>query len=321
MVLVALPVLVLLLPVIVVAAAVVDLASGLRRFPTVRLGVFALVYVIHEWVGLVLAAWLRVAELIRLFDATGSRQLVRYRNIQAWWATSLLTWARRLLGVRFDLDDLGTLPADGFVLLSRHASMVDALLPAVVVAGRLRRFVHYVIKQELRWDPNLDLYGHRLGNYFVARDGDGDAEARAIERFAEASQPESALVIFPEGTYSTPARKRQVRESLARRGHDTLVALADDLKHLLPPKPAGTLALLTSRPTADVVFFGHVGLEGVTDSGLRRLLPLRHPVVVRWWVHARATVPTSAEEQIAWLNDQWRTLDQWVESVVQSRAT
>lgn len=319
-VLVALPLLVVLLPILLLGAAVADAMSRLFRFPSVRLVLFAVVYLIHEWAGLVGAGFLRLQELVGRFHHDGHGQAERYRRIQAWWAGSLWSWARRLLNVRFDLgDESMALPDRSFILLSRHASMVDAVLPAVIVASGLGRFVHYVIKQELQWVPSLNIYGHRLGNYFVHRSGDGDAEAAAIARFAERSRPGSALVIFPEGTYATPARQLQVRASLAGRGESELVALAHELDHLLPPKPAGTLALLDSQPELDVVVLGHVGLEGVTDAGLRRLLPLRHPVVVRCWVHTRTGVPIESAERIAWLNDQWRTLDRWVATVAADR--
>lgn len=318
-VLIALPFILALLPILLIGAALVDAWGRLWRFPGVRLVLCAVVYLGHEWIGLVLAAGLRLAELVGVFRNRTDRQLEIYRRIQGWWASSLLRWAGRLLHVRFDLQDITTLPSAGFIVLSRHASMVDAVLPAMIVTGHLDRFIHYVLKAELQWDANLNVYGRRLGNYFVRREGDGDTEAAAIARFAAGTQPDSALVIFPEGTYATPARRAKVRASLAAKGEDELVALADDLHHLLPPKPAGTLALLDSQPDLDVVVIGHVGLEGVTDAGLRKRLPLRHPVVVRWWVHERSTIPTEDDERIAWLNDRWRTLDRWVAGVAAER--
>jgi 1-acyl-sn-glycerol-3-phosphate acyltransferase len=190
------------------------------------------------------------------------------------------------------------------------------VLPLFLLTERPDRFVHYVMKRELRQVPNLDVYGHRLGNYFVSRSGDNGDEVKALADFASQALPDSALVIFPEGTYATPAKLDRVRRSLERDGDHHLLALANDLDHLLPPKPAGSLALLDSKPDLDVVILGHVGLEGMaTIDGLRRRLPLSAPVVVRWWVHRRDSIPAGEEDRIAWLNHQWRTLDDWVGSV------
>ena len=312
-VIVALPLAIVTIPLWVPVTVLVDLLSGLFRLPTLRLGLFAVVYLAHSWAGLLAALVIWLLQLGGWRRHSTRSGLGPYRAVQAWWASSLLRWARRLLGIRFELPDPSGLPTEGFILMSRHASMVDAVLPVLVVADRLDRFMHYVLKRELRWDPNLDIYGHRLGNYFVERSGDGDVESAAIARFAQASLPHSVLVIFPEGTYATAANRARVRASIARTGPPELLALAHELDHLLPPKPAGSLSLLASRPDFDVVVLGHAGLEGVAElSGLRQRLPLSDPILVRWWVHVRTTLPTDPEQQIDWLNDQWRALDDWV---------
>lgn len=316
-VVVALPILIVSTPLWLMVAVIADLVSRLHRFPSVRLGLMAVVYLAHEWACLAAALYLAARGAVAGASRPQAERLAPYRRVEGWWASSLLRWSRRLLGVRFDLPDLSDLPADGFIMLSRHASMADALLPVYLIAGRLDRFIHYVIKRELRFDPTIDIYGRRLANYFITRTGDGETEAAAIGGLAHQALPRSALVIYPEGTYASPGRRARVRRSLAARGEPELVALADDLHHLLPPKPAGTLALLAGQPTFDVVILGHVGLEGVSNlSGLRRRLPLEAPVVVRWWHHPRSSLPVGDEPMIAWLNQQWRSLDRWVGSLV-----
>ena len=319
-VLIALPVLVILSPVWLVVGTLVDLIGGLRRLPTIRLMAFAIVYLAHEWAGLFLAVVLGVRQAASRRHNSFEQRTVPYRRVQAWWSNSLLTWAGRLLSVRFEMPDPHTLPAGDFILLSRHASMVDALLPAIVITKRLDRFVHYILKRELQWDPNLDVFGHRLGNYFVSRSGDGDQQAAAIARFAGKALPNSALVIFPEGTYATSKSRARVVASLEKKGETEVASYARTLNHLLPPKPAGTLSLLETRPDLDVVVFGHFGLEGVAElAGLRRRLPLRDPIRIEWWHHPRDEVPTDPDKQVDWLNETWRTLDHWVRSISESR--
>ena len=188
---VLLPMAVATAPLWVPAAAVIDLAQGLRRLPTVRLGAMAVVYLAHEWICLTLAVGLVARDRLRPGRATVER-LAPWRAVQGWWISSLLGWARRLLGLRFDLPDPPALPDGGFVLLSRHASMADAGLPLWLVAGLNHRWVHYVIKRELRFDPTLDIYGRRMGNHFIARTGDGDTEAAALAELSRRALPSAA---------------------------------------------------------------------------------------------------------------------------------
>ncbi len=305
---IGIPVWIALAPVWLVVAVLVDLIGGLKRLPTVRLCTYLLVYLFLELSGIVSGAWLWLR-------GRGGRSLnlQQHRSVQGWWATGLLSWAGRLLNVRLDLDDPSTLPDDTFIVLSRHASMVDAVIPAAVITGQLQRYVHYVIKRELRWDPSIDVFGTRLGNYFVARGGNTEAEEQAITELGLQAQPGSALVIFPEGTYATAQTRKRVLKSLKRLGDQALIERAEALKALLPPKPAGTLALLRSQPNADVVIVGHVGLGGVAElRGLRQRLPLGDPVIVRWWTHRRNELPNTEDGLTQWLGDRWLELDRWV---------
>lgn len=306
----ALPLWVISAPVWLALTFLADVVGRLWRFPTVRLGLYTGVYLVHEWAGTIAAAWLW------LRGGFGQRlDRGAHRALQGWWANSLLRWAGRLLGVDIAPIDLDGLPSGTFILLSRHASMADAILPAAVVAGPMERFVHYVLKRELQWVPALDIVGSRLGNHFVARDGDTANESAAIERLAEEAEPNSVLVIFPEGTYATPESRRRVVASLRRKGADEAAARAEKLQQLLPPRPAGTLAMLRSRPEADVVVLGHVGLEGVAEfRGLRRRLPLSVQVRVQWWIHPRSELPTDDDGLVRWLHDRWEDLDHWVDT-------
>ena len=305
---VALPLLILLAPIGVTVGFGLDLLTGQWRFPTIRLWLFAIVFVAHEWIGL--------AEAARLWITGGFGRKVDYRrhqDIQGWWTTSLLRWAGRLLGLRLDLDDLSAIPEGDVLILSRHASMIDAIVPAFVFAGALQRPCHYVMNKELRWIPNIDVYGGRLGNHFIHRTGDRERQIQDIGRLAESAQPNSALVIFPEGTYATAEAKKRVQLSLERRQDHRSAALNTELSVLLPPRPAGTLALLDHRPDAPVVILGHVGLEGLAElSGLRRHLPAKRTVKVRWWTIERNEVPDDVAQRTDWLEDQWRSLDRWV---------
>lgn len=315
---IALPLAVITAPIWIPLTVAADIVSGHWRFPTLRLALFGLVYVAHQWVGIA-----RAVEISATSRLTRRSSLPTERDVQAWWATSLLQWAHRLLGVDFEPVDLSGLPSGSFILLSRHASMVDAVLPIVLICGHLKRYAHYILKDELLWDPVINIFGRRLGNQFVSRGSATDADLDGIARLAGGALPDSALVIFPEGTYATAGNRRRVLISLRRKVDEgqlesEVVAYAEKLDHLLPPKPGGSLALLAHRPDADVVILGHVGLEDMADlNGFRRRLPLQHQIAVEYRVHRRSELPANPDDHEDWLRGRWIELDQWIDSVHQ----
>jgi hypothetical protein len=89
--------------------------------------------------------------------------------------------------------------------------------------------------------------------------------------------------------------------------------LAARLQHLLPPRLGGTLLLLESARDADVVLFGHVGLDGfeyVSDIWSGGLVG--STVHLKFWRFAAADVPSERDQLIAWVYERWQELDNWV---------
>lgn len=299
-------VLTLTVPVWVGVAAVIDVVTGKRRLPTVRLLAFLTAYTWLSTVGVIAALW---------FTVTGRRRdRVVHARVQGWWVANLLRAARPTLGARVEWHT-PALPPGRLIVLARHASLFDSALPALHLNATLGRPIHYVLKTELQVDPCLNIYGRRLGNHFVDRAGDADAEVAAIAAMGREAESDAAVIIFPEGRIATRNSRARVRASLLERGAHDAVALADELQSLLPPKPAGTVALLEAMPDADVVLLAHTGLEGVARlRGLRNRIPLRRPVPVELTVVPRQDVPDAVEEIPAWLNDRWREIDAWVGS-------
>lgn len=300
--------------VVVPALALADIVRGRRSLPRARLALFALWYLTWEATAVASAAALWVTSGFgRRLDTAAA--LDAHRALQERWVRSLLGAGHRLLGIRFEItgDDCLTAPGP-LILLCRHTSMVDTLVPARLLFDR-QRTLRYVLKDELLWDPALDLVGHRLPNHFVDRTNpDPGVESAAIEALAASASDTDALVIFPEGTRWSPAKRQRVLERLA----DTdpaLAARAERLTTTLPPHAGGVLALLDGRPDADVVIMAHTGLEGL--AGPRealRLLPLPEPVRVSLRRLPRSEIPTDETGRREWLLDQWDEVDRWVRS-------
>lgn len=299
---------VVLAPAAVLVAGAVDLVRRARGAPTSRLVAFAVVYLTYEVLGVAGAAWLWCKRPLRR-----DRWEEANRRLQRWWTASLVRAARPVLGLRLEVEHVGG-PATGpVVVASRHVSIVDSLLPAQVfgVQGGLR--LRYVLTSGLRLDPCLDIVGHRLPNHFVDRGSEDSAgEVAALEALAEGMVAGDAVVIFPEGGLFSPARRDRAEARLRERGSPR-VEVARSLRRLLPPRPAGTLALLRAAPSADVVVFAHRGFEPL--SSLRRLwraLPLVDPVEVRAVHHRRADLPRDEAALVGWLDEQWLAMDRWI---------
>jgi len=304
-----------LLPLLLPLAVLVDLARRQARFPLARTVLLLPWYVSLEALGLLAAAALWLARPL-----LGAERFARANfRLQCWWARLLFAGACRLFAMRVEVtgeDALG--PGRPILLLLRHASVADTLLPAVLVSSRTGRRLRYVMKRELLWDPCLDVVGQRLPNAFVRR-GTGDAAETALVRvLARDLAPDEGVLLYPEGTRWTPARRLAVIDRLARSAEPKLLDRAQALKWLLPPRLGGVLALLESAPGADVVICVHTGFEGVRSlADLWNGALIGRRIRVRFERIAAAAIPVEREARIEWVFDQWARLDAWLEANVE----
>ncbi len=293
-------------PLWLVAGATADMLVARRRLPTVRLLAFATGWTWLEVAGVCWAAWLWVA---------GRRgDLDRHYELQAWWVQRLMRVLTATTGLRITAPDAALLSPGPVVMLCRHASLADSLVSAWVVAVRAGMRPHYVLKRELLLVPNLDVVGNRLPNCFVDRDAlDAAAELDKVRATAARLSGDDVMIIFPEGTRATAAKRHRALARIAERDPSRAARLAG-LRRLLPPRPGGTLALLQGAPQADVVLAWHRGFDGWDDfAGIHRALRRApEPIEFRMRRVARRDVPVGGEA--AWLDDVWLQLDAAVQS-------
>ena len=306
-------------PIVVPAAFAVDVVRGRFRLPLVRLWAFLVQFLVLDLFAVLSAGllWLAFGFGRRL---DGPRSVAVHGRVQWWWASKVLAAAGRTLGLRFEIDSPEALSPGPLVVIGRHCSYGDALLPAVLFGHRHRLQLRYVLTLGLAWVPALDLYGHRLRNHFVNRRAGAGAELLAVGRLARGMSHGDAAVIFPEGQFFTPDRHARAVARLAEDDPD-LARRAEALRHVLPPRPGGVLALLGGAPAGtDVVLLGHVGFEGFsTVADLVRNVPLPHPVRVRTWRFAAADLPRARRERVDWLYERWEQLDGWVAAELADR--
>ena len=299
------------LPLLLAVAAVADLARR-RRFVAVRFHLALAFALLMHVLGLVLllGAW--------LLGALTGRERERELDfrLEAWWAATIWRAATGLFGMHVEVEGRAELGGGPVIVMARHASLLDVLLPVVFLSsGKRALALRYVAKRELLWDPWLDVVGHRLPSAFVQRDSREHArEIALVELLACGLGPRDGIVIFPEGTRFTEAKRTRVLASLARTDEAAL-AYATRLKNLLPPHAGGPLAVLERAKGADVVFCAHTGLEGANH--MRDLLAgslIGGTVHVRFWRIPAREIPEDAAARLVWLRDWWERLDAWIES-------
>ena len=298
-----------LLPLAVALAAAVD-AYRDSRWALSRCALFFVFYLGCEVIGIAAATALWVARVA----IDRSTYLTWNFRLQCWWARTLFAGAERLFGLRLQVKGLEQLKTGPILLLVRHASVGDTVLPAVLVSSRQGIRLRYVMKRELLWDPCLDIVGNRLPNYFIRRgSGDSAREIAAVRRLADGLGPDEGVFISPEGTRFTPERQRRALDRIRRDGDADLLSRAEQLRHVLPPRRGGTTALLEAETGADVVFCVHFGFDGV--RAFQDLLGgelIDRTIEVEFWRVPASSIPEDRGARIGWLYDQWSRVDEWV---------
>lgn len=307
-------VMLVLAPLLLPALALVDATRWLLgRYPWmgVRLYSFGLVYLLAEAIGLVAlsSAWLAAG-----FGRFRRPLLSWTFAIQQAWAGTLLAAVRGIFGIRIDVAGGEAVSPGPILLMVRHASIVDNLLPAALVSKRHGLHLRYVLKRELLSDPCLDVAGNRLPNHFVARGStDTQSEIAAIGELAGGLGPQDGVLIYPEGTRFSKAKQARALEKL-QDGDPEIFERAQRLRHVLPPRLGGPLALLDAAASADVVVLAHHGLEGFAH--LRDIWVggmVNATIRVKLWRIPRSELPAEPADQVDWLYDLWTQVDAWID--------
>jgi 1-acyl-sn-glycerol-3-phosphate acyltransferase len=296
-----------LFPLVALVVVAVDLVRLRFRLPLLRLTTFGICWAWLEVAGIVAAAalWL---------GGRGRDEAAHYR-LQRWWADRLMAALRVTCGVHVDVEGVDALRPGPIVLLVRHASLADSLLTAWVVTEQAQLQPRVVLKRELLADPCLDIVGNRLPNCFLDRQAEDSAPGLARLRVMGSTMgPDSAAIIFPEGTRANPAKRRRALERIGEADPGRAERLAS-LHHLLPPRPSGTRALLDGAAEADagVVIGWHVGFDGLdTFSGILAALG-RPRTPIRMRLRRVAPPPSTDPATVeAWLDELWLDLDRRV---------
>jgi 1-acyl-sn-glycerol-3-phosphate acyltransferase len=305
------------IPVWLPLVLVIDACRLRWRFPLARLLSFAVCWAWLETVGVVCSAF---------YWLTGqSKNLTKHYALQRWWADRLLAALKATCGFSVEVEEIEALQPGPILMFARHASLADSLVSAYVVTTLAQMKPRYVLKRELLADPCLDVVGQRLPNHFLDRNAtDSTPELQALEALVTDIDVSTVGIIFPEGTRANEKKRKRAIEKIALIDSSRADRL-HDMKHLLPPRPAGAAAMLRGCPSADVVFAWHVGFEGLdTFGGILRAISSRMPPIRFHLCRVERTgIPsnsiTDTDELTKWLDSEWMRMDREVDEALKVR--
>lgn len=301
------------LPVLLPLALVVD-AVRPRRMVVTRTLVFFVAFLWLEWLGLLVAAllWLVTLRGMGLFE---NAFLAGNAHLQVAWNRAVFGVGRRVFGLTLVVENPELLrSARPLIVLPRHVSTVDTVLPVVLLSAVGRLNFRFVLKRELLADPCLDVVGNRLPNHFVRRGLQDNAdEVASVKALADGLEAGDTAVIFPEGGRFSAARRMRLIEKLRQSPRGLATELAESLHHTLPPLTEGTLAMLEGARGADVLVLGHAGLEGASGfpDFIRGAL-VGATLRVRLWRIPAEQLAVTREARQRLLGDVWKDVDAFV---------
>ena len=237
-------------------------------------------------------------------------------KVQYRWTSGLLFGAKIFLNANINFPDCSSLRSGPMIIISQHRSFFDACIPSVLIGkSNGETVLRHILKSELILSPSLDLFGHRLPNYFVTRSSSVRGKELASIAALASGLNQDACVIFPEGTfYSTHRFQRSLAEITSN--DPNRVSRVQNLKHVLPLRPGGILSLLNSAPDADLIFIGHHGFDQFSSfRDILRNVPFSTPISITLKRIANSQLPIDDEQRLTFLDDEWMEIDRWNEKM------
>ncbi len=173
----------------------------------------------------------------------------RYRIISGW--SRIVIWLSRVvLGIRYRVEGLESLPRKPVVFLSKHQSAWETLAFQVFLPPQV-----LVLKRELLWIPFFG-WGLALMSPIAINRSRG---TRALKRMADIGRRRLAqgfsIVVYPEGTRVAPGKRRAYQQGgawLAVKAGAPVIPIAHNAGLLWPKnafiKRPGTITVQLGAP-------------------------------------------------------------------------
>ncbi|MCW2818267.1 MAG: phospholipid/glycerol acyltransferase [Marmoricola sp.] len=281
----------------------------------VRLLWLLVVHMTLESIALVELLGLWIASGFGLFLRRPFFERIHYDIVQAYLVV-FFREARRVLRLKIETVGPGpdAFPGEPLLVLCRHAGPGDSFTLMYALMHWYAREPRVVLKDTLAWDPALGVLLSRLPSRFISgHPGPGRDLESEVGELARDLDENDAFVIFPEGGNFTHERRERSIARLRRLGLTRMADRAEEMVHVLAPRPGGVLAALDAAPEADVLLVAHTGLDHVvTVRDVWHSLPMDKRIQMGWWRIPREEIPAGREERIDWLFERWQGVDAWV---------
>jgi 1-acyl-sn-glycerol-3-phosphate acyltransferase len=299
---------------LVAAAALSPILPGHWR--PLRIAWLMILYLVCESVMLVILFGLWISSGFGRRVRTPYFEGIHYDLVQGtMWV--FFREARRVLRLTIESEGPGPLEHAGRPILvcCRHAGPGDSFVLIHTLMAWYAREPRVVLKDTLAWDPMISVVLSRIPARFITPNpGPAEDLEAQIAELATGLDDNDAFVIFPEGGNFTPQRRQRAIDRLHRLGMDRMAQRAEQMIHVLAPRPGGFLAALDAAPEADVVLVAHTGLDHMVTVGeVWRELPMDKRIIMRWWQIPRSEIPAGREERIEWLFGWWERIDTWID--------
>ena len=305
----------LLMPLLTLAVVLIDAARKLitgRPFIATRLLAIGWVYLAAQVGVIILSAGQWVASLPSGRKAAARRCQWSYW-LQGKWVATIMAAMKRLFRLDFVVSGADDVAPGPIIVLFRHVSIMDNLLPHAFVSEPNNLRLRWVLKKELLRDPALDIGGNRMPNYFVDRKSDdSQVQLEGIAALGSGLGPGDGVLLFPEGTRFSEKRRKYRLDRLAASDPD-LHKLIAPFEQVLPPKTGGVLALLDTG--ADVIVAAHAGFEEL--RGIKEIwaaAPVGRTISMAFRRYPASDIPRDPAARKQWLFSAWA----WVGSEVAS---
>lgn len=218
--------------------------------------------------------------------------------VQYWWGQSLCRMGTWLYNLTFEVSGREAVRGPSAIVISRHASLGDNVLPLVFFGIARDEPLRYILKKELMWLPSLGWGGNVLPNLFVDRSGvNTSTELDAVARLVTDTTEHESVLIYPEGTRFSRAKQAALLDKA------DLAEQVERWPDLLPPRMGGVVRMLQVNPGKDVVFLCHTGFEpSASVPDLANGGWLGQTIRLHFWRVPYADIP---EDHAAFLFSQW----------------